>query len=240
MAGTVTASGGIIAIVPARYASTRLPGKPLVDIAGIPMVIRVLQGIYSSVDRAVAATDDKRIMDIVKKAGFEAVYTGEAASGTQRVFDAWKLLGYPGETIINVQGDEPLVKEHWINSLVSVPSEKNRVVTLAHEVSAESAKSPDSVKVVLNESHEALYFSRYPVPYGADNVLEHIGIYSFSPESLRNCVAAGNTRLSRIERLEQLAWLERGLSITVVTGEFNGIGVDTKEDLERAVEYFSK
>jgi len=239
MAGTITASGGIIAIVPARYASTRLPGKPLMDIAGIPMIIRVLQGISSSVDRAVAATDDKRIMDIVNKAGFEAVYTGEAATGTQRVFHAWKLLGYPGETIINVQGDEPLVKEHWINSLISVPSEKNRVVTLAREIPAKSAKSPDSVKVVLNELHEALYFSRYPIPYGADNVLEHIGIYSFSPESLRNCAAAGNTRLSRNEKLEQLAWLERGLHIRVVTGKFHGIGVDTKEDLERAVEYFS-
>jgi 3-deoxy-manno-octulosonate cytidylyltransferase (CMP-KDO synthetase) len=239
MAGTIGASEGTVAIVPARYSSTRLPGKPLADIAGIPMIIRVLQGISGSVDRAVAATDDKRIMDTVENAGFEAVYTGEAISGTHRVFDAWKMLGFPGEIIINVQGDEPLVNENWINSLTAIPPEDNQVVTLARETPAELTGSPDSVKVVLNEEHEALYFSRYPIPHGADNLLEHIGIYSFSPESLRNCAAAGNTRLSRAERLEQLAWLERGIRIRVVTGEFYGIGVDTEKDLKRAVEYFS-
>ncbi|MCD4775340.1 MAG: 3-deoxy-manno-octulosonate cytidylyltransferase [Candidatus Aegiribacteria sp.] len=239
MAGTIAASDRIIAIVPARYASTRLPGKPLADIAGIPMIIRVLQGISDSVDRAVAATDDKRIMNTVQNAGFEAVYTGEAISGTQRVFDAWKLLGFPGDTIINVQGDEPLVNEDWINSLTSVPAQDDRIVTLARETPAELIGSPDSVKVVLDEEREALYFSRYPIPHGSDNLLEHIGIYSFSPESLTRCVEAGSTFLSRAERLEQLAWLERGIRIRVVTGEFRGISVDTSEDLERAVDYFS-
>lgn len=239
MAGTIAVSDRIIAIVPARYASTRLPGKPLADIAGIPMIIRVLQGIGGSVDRAVAATDDKRIMNIVENAGFEAVYTGEAISGTKRVFDAWKLLGFPGDTIINVQGDEPLVNEDWINSLTAVPAQDDQIVTLARETPAELIGSPDSVKVVLNEEREALYFSRYPIPHGSDNLLEHIGIYSFSPESLRRCIEAGSTCLSRAERLEQLAWLERGIRIRVVTGEFQGISVDTSEDLERAVEYFS-
>ncbi len=239
MAGKITPSKGIVAIVPARFASVRLPGKPLADIAGVPMIIRVLHGISDSVDRAVAATDDKRIMDIVEDAGFEVVFTGEAASGTQRVFKAWSMLGFPGETIINVQGDEPLVNKNWISSISSVPSEDDQVVTLAREIPAELGGSPDSVKVVINENREALYFSRYPVPYGADNLLEHIGIYSFSPESLRSCIAAGNTSLSRTERLEQLAWLQRGLRIRVVTGEFRGIGVDTKQDLERAVEYFN-
>ncbi len=239
MAGRIAASARIVAIVPARFASERLPGKPLADIAGVPMIIRVLQGIRDSVDRAVVATDDNRIMDIVENAGFEVVYTGEAASGTQRVFKAWSLLGFPGETIINVQGDEPLVNNDWITSLTAVPSDDNQVVTLARKVPAELAESPDSVKVVINECQEALYFSRYPIPHGADNLLEHIGVYSFSPESLRSCNAAGSTSLSRTERLEQLAWLQRGVRIRVVTGEFRGIGVDTKEDLDRAVEYFS-
>ena len=240
MAGRVAASAEIVAIVPARFASVRLPGKPLVDIAGVPMIIRVLQGICDSVDRAVAATDDKRIMDIVENAGFEAVYTGKASCGTQRVFKAWSLLGFPGKTIINVQGDEPLVNKDWINSITAVPSEKDQVVTLAREIPAELAGSPDAVKVVINERQEALYFSRYPIPYGADNLLEHIGIYSFSPESLKSCAAAGNTSLSRTEGLEQLAWLQRGMRIRVVTGEYHGIGVDTEQDLERAVEYFNK
>ncbi|MCD4701315.1 MAG: 3-deoxy-manno-octulosonate cytidylyltransferase [Candidatus Aegiribacteria sp.] len=239
MAGKITPSKEIVAIVPARFASERLPGKPLADIAGIPMIIRVLQGIRDSVDRAVAATDDKRIMDIVENAGFEVVYTGEAASGTLRVFKAWSLMGFPGDTIINVQGDEPLVNKDWISSLTAAPSEDDQVVTLAREIPAELAGSPDSVKVVINESREALYFSRYPIPHGADNLLEHIGIYAFSPESLRRCAAAGSTILSRTERLEQLAWLEQGLRIRIITGEFQGISVDTKKDLERAVEYFS-
>jgi len=239
MAGRIAASARTVAIVPARFASERLPGKPLADIAGVPMIVRVLQGIRDSVDRAVAATDDKRIMDIVENAGFEVVYTGQAESGTQRVFKAWRLLGFPGETIINVQGDEPLVSKDWIASLTAVQSEDDQIVTLARKIPAALAGSPDSVKVVINECQEALYFSRYPIPHGADNLLEHIGIYSFSPESLRSCAAAGSTSLSRAERLEQLAWLEQGLRIRVVTGEFQGIGVDTKKDLDRAVEYFS-
>ncbi len=240
MAGRVAASAKIVAIVPARFASRRLPGKPLADIAGVPMIIRVLQGISDSVDRAVAATDDKRIMDIVEDAGFEAVYTGEASSGTQRVFKAWSLLDFPGEIIINVQGDEPLVNKDWIDSIAAIPPEKDQVVTLARVIPAELAGSPDTVKVVVNESMEALYFSRYPIPYGADNLLEHIGIYSFSPESLKSCAAAGSTSLSRTEKLEQLAWLHRGIRIRVVTGEFHGISVDTEHDLERAVQYFNK
>ncbi len=239
MAGRITPSERIVAIVPARFASERLPGKPLADIAGIPMIIRVLQGIRDSVDRAVAATDDKRIMDAVDNAGFEVVYTGEAASGTHRVFKAWSLLGFPGETIINVQGDEPLVNKDWISSLTAVPSEDDQVITLARRIPAELAGSPDSVKVVINDRQEALYFSRYPIPYKASILLEHIGIYSFSPESLKRCIAAGSTALSRTERLEQLAWLERGVRIRVVTGEFRGIGVDTEKDLDRAVEYFN-
>lgn len=239
MAGRIAAPAKIVAIVPARFASVRLPGKPLADIAGVPMIIRVMQGIRDSVDRAVVATDDKRIMDTVESAGFEVVFTGKAESGTQRVFMAWRLLGFPGETIINVQGDEPLVNKDWINSLTAVPSEDDQVVTLARKIPSELAGSPDSVKVVINEYKEALYFSRYPIPHGADNLLEHIGIYSFSPESLRYCAAAGSTSLSRTERLEQLAWLEQGFRIRVVTGEFRGIGVDTEKDLERAVEYFN-
>ncbi len=239
MAERVIPPSKTIAIVPARFASTRLPGKPLADIAGVPMIIRVLQGICGSVDRTVAATDDKRIMDIVENAGFEAVYTGKAESGTLRVFEAWKLLGCPCETIINVQGDEPLVNNDWIRSLTSVDSQDNQVVTLAREVQSEFAESPDSVKVVLGENQEAKNISRFPPPHSASVLLEHIGIYSFSPRSLRYCAAAGSTALSRTEKLEQLAWLERGIRIRVVTGEFPGIGVDTEADLDRAVEYFT-
>jgi 3-deoxy-manno-octulosonate cytidylyltransferase (CMP-KDO synthetase) len=239
MAGRVAAASGIIAIVPARFDSVRLPGKPLADIAGVPMIVRVLQGISGSVDRAVAATDDKRIMDTVLNAGYEAVYTGAAESGTERVFKAWKMLGSPGETIINVQGDEPLVNGNWIESMTDIGSEDGQIVTLARQVPSDSVAGPDSVKVVLNGRNEALYFSRALIPSGSRDTLEHIGVYSFNPGSLEKCVSAGTTCLSRTERLEQLAWLECGITIRVVTGDFPGISVDTEDDLDRAVKYFS-
>jgi len=238
MAGRVAKAPTSLAIVPARFGSTRLPGKPLADISGTPMVVRVLNGVAGSVDSAVAATDDKRVADAVERAGFRAVMTGEAGSGTERVFMAWELLGRPGELILNVQGDEPLVSGDWIRPLLSKPPGDRQVVTLARRVPSEGADSPDCVKVAVTAGGLALYFSRYPVPHGAAVVLEHIGIYAFSPRSLEECASCGPTGLSATERLEQLAWMEAGIELTVMTGEFPGIGVDTPEDLERAVAHF--
>lgn len=238
MAGRISSSHRTVAIVPARYCSSRLPGKPLADVAGVPLIIRVLRGLDGSVDRIVVATDDRRILDIVKENGFEAVLTGEAETGTKRVFMAWESLGCPGERIINVQGDEPLVNSSWISALTSVSPGDDLVTTLARRVPHSQAGSPDSVNVVTDCFGEALYFSRYPVPHGADELLEHIGIYCFSPDSLKRCIGAGSTALSRTERLEQLAWLERGIRIKVIEGVYEGIGVDTPDDLEKAVRYF--
>lgn len=239
MAGRIGSSDRVIAIVPARYCSVRLPGKPLADIAGVPLINRVLQGINGSVDRIVVATDDIRIKDSVRKSGFEAILTGDADTGTQRVFMAWELLGCPGEWIINVQGDEPLVNSSWINALTSDSPGDDRVTTLARRVPAVQAQSPDSVKVVTDCNGDAMYFSRCSVPHGAEELLEHIGVYCFSPASLRHCAGAGSTPLSRTERLEQLAWLENGIRVRVIDGDFEGLGVDTPDDLEKAVEYFT-
>lgn len=240
MAGTITAPLRTVAIVPARYSSSRLPGKPLVDVAGIPLILRVLHGLEGSVDRIILATDDSRISDIADREGFETVITGPAETGTQRVFLAWESLGYPGDLIINIQGDEPLVNSTWVETLSSVPPADDLILTLARRVPPDEIHSPDSVSVVTNGRGEALYFSRYPVPHGADFLLKHIGVYCFSPGSLRSCHNAGVTSLSRAERLEQLAWLESGLRIRVMEGDFETIGVDTPDDLERAVSYFSK
>lgn len=240
MAGRIGSSDRVIAIVPARYCSVRLPGKPLADVAGIPLINRVLQGLKGSVDRIVVATDDNRIMDSVRSSGFEAILTGDADTGTQRVFMAWELLGCPGEWIINVQGDEPLVNSSWIKALTSCYPEDDLVTTLARRVPAIQAQSPDSVKVVIDRNGDAMYFSRYPVPHGAEELLEHVGVYCFGPASLRHCVSAGSTPLSRIERLEQLAWLENGIRVRVIDGDFEGLGVDTPDDLERAVKYFKQ
>ena len=240
MAGRIDSSDRIVAIVPARYCSVRLPGKPLADVAGIPLITRVLQGLNGSVDRIVVATDDNRILDSVRKSGFEAILTGDADTGTQRVFMAWESLGCPGECIINVQGDEPLVNSRWIKALTSCQPEDDQVITLARRVSAGQAQSPDSVKVVTDCNGDAMYFSRCPVPHSAEELLEHIGVYCFSPSSLQHCIRVGSTVLSRTERLEQLAWLENGIRIRVIDGHFEGLGVDTPDDLERAVEYFAR
>lgn len=227
-----------IAIVPARMGSTRFPGKPLADIDGKPMVVRVLEGIAGSVDSAVAATDDKRVADAVERAGFQAVLTGEASSGTHRVFMAWKLLGGPGDVILNVQGDEPMVDGSWISPLLETVPSNDQVLTLARRAMASETSGADTVKVAVTEGGGALYFSRFPVPHGSSEVLEHVGIYAFSPGSLRACAGCGETVLSRTEGLEQLAWMEHGIRIRVMVGDFHGIGVDTPADLERVTEVF--
>ena len=239
MAGTITGNTGTLAVIPARFSSTRLPGKPLADVAGVPMILRVLRGVAGSVDMVIAATDDERVRETVEGAGFRAVMTGRAASGTERVFMAWDAVGRPGGTIINVQGDEPLVGPDWLGPLLSVPQGDDLVVTLARRVSAADAGSPHMVKVAVAGNGEALYFSRFPVPHGSERVLEHVGVYSFTPASLERCVSCGSSLLSSTEDLEQLAWMESGVRIRVVEGDFRGIGVDTPEDLERAVEHFA-
>jgi len=230
-----------IAIVPARFGSSRLPGKPLADVAGLPLVVRVLRGLEGAGLLAVAAaTDDARIRDAVEAHGHLAVMTGEASSGTERVLMAWEEMGCPGSRIINVQGDEPLVDKRWVEALASLPPSPDRVATLARSVPRDAAGSGDMVKVAAGEDGRALYFSRLPIPWGADPLLEHMGVYSFSPESLRACVASGTTLLSATERLEQLAWLEAGIEIMVVECGFRSISVDTTQDLEKAVEHFSR
>ena len=246
MAGRLTgeSSGPVsadraVAIVPARWGSSRLPGKPLADVAGIPLVIRVARGLEGAGLSLVAvATDDERIAGEVRRHGFTAVMTGDCENGTERVLEAWELLGRPGERVINVQGDEPLVSPGWIHALLAHPSEGMSVTTLARRTSVSTAGSHDSVKVVTTSEGRALYFSRYPVPWGADDVLEHIGVYCFRPEALLACAGCGATALSCSERLEQLAWMEAGIRVNVVEGNFEGLGVDTPRDLERAVEHF--
>jgi 3-deoxy-manno-octulosonate cytidylyltransferase (CMP-KDO synthetase) len=234
MAGQVDGITGNVVIVPARLGSTRLPSKPLADIAGVPLIVRVMQGLAGSpADRIIVATDSEEIASEVRGAGFEALLTGEAASGTERVFMAWNLLGCPGKRVINVQGDEPGVTPEWIYSVIATEPSPDLVVTLARRISEKEALSPSSVKIILDNRSEALYFSRHPVPYNGREFLQHVGIYCFSPDSLRSCMAAGSTRLSETEGLEQLAWMENGIRIRVVEGTYNGLGVDTPADLNR-------
>ncbi len=239
--GPASPAGAAVAIVPARMGSTRLHGKPLADVAGVPLVVRVLQGLDGAgLALTAVATDDSTIADAVRDWGFTAVMTGECRNGTHRVWEAWKLLGKPGELVINVQGDEPLVSPDWIRALLSRPLDGLSVTSLARRVSASAAESPNTVKAAVTAEGRALYFSRYPIPWGAESVLEHVGIYCFRPDALRVCAGCSGTILSDAERLEQLAWMEAGIRVDLIEGDFRGIGVDTPEDLERAVEYFSE
>ena len=230
---------GTVVIVPARMESTRLPGKPLADICGRPMILRVLDGAaLASPDRLLVATDSEEIRAIVVAAGYEAVITGSCESGTQRVYKAWKALGCPGERIINLQGDEPFIQADWIEALSTQDMHSDSVVTLAKEIPADLGGDPSVVKVVTNSTGEALYFSRSSIPWGAAFILHHVGVYSFTPESLSLCACCPPGKLALQEKLEQLGWMENGIKIKVIPGEWHAMGVDTQDDLEEARKWF--
>lgn len=224
---------GVTVIVPARMGSSRLPGKPLADVCGKPLIMRVLDNLDPSSDTEIAvATDSSEIAAVVEKGGYRAVMTGEAFSGTHRVYLAWRAMGSPAGRIINLQGDEPFASMKWVRELADALEEG--VTTLASPIDAREAMDPATVKVVVGEGGRAIYFSRSPVPWGGGAHLKHAGVYCFTPESIEACMRAGETALSRRERLEQLAWIESGVPITVLTGNWDAMGVDTPADLERA------
>lgn len=243
----------IIAIIPARYASTRFPAKPLALLGGKPIVQRVYERVAQAVERVVVATDDSRIYDAVVAFGGEAVMTSSAhQSGTDRCAEALEKLGDLADIVINVQGDEPFVSPEQIAALVECfDNEKIDIATLVKPFEAkdgiEALENPNAPKVVLNREGEALYFSRSVVPYLRDVAREewlehhtfyrHIGIYAFRAETLRTITMIAPTPLEKAERLEQLRWLESGYRIGVGESNIATIGIDTPEDLERAERY---
>jgi 3-deoxy-manno-octulosonate cytidylyltransferase (CMP-KDO synthetase) len=203
------------------------------------MILRVLDSAsLAEPDRLVVATDSRLIQREVESAGYEAVVTGPAESGTMRVYQAWDILGRPGNRIINLQGDEPLVLPEWIRVLSQLEMTPESVATLVREISSESAADPALVKVVADSRGEALYFSRSVIPWGADSVFQHLGVYCFTPKSLCLCNESPAGRLSREEKLEQLSWMENRVVIKVVPGNWNSMGVDTPADLEEARKWF--
>ena len=240
----------VLAIIPARYASTRFPAKPLALLGGKPIVQRVYEQVAKIVERVVVATDDERIYDTVVSFGGEVVMTSpNHKSGTDRCAEAYAKLDYDADIIINVQGDEPFVAPEQIEALVNCfNSEEVDIATLVKPFSAESGiealENPNSPKVVINEAKEALYFSRSVVPYlrGVERsewlkhhtFYKHIGIYAFRAKVLNEVTALEQTPLEKAESLEQLRWLESGYKIKVGITDIETIGIDTPEDLERA------
>ncbi len=231
----------VIAVIPARWSSTRFPGKPLAMIAGEPMIAHVVRRAASAhtVTDVVVATDDDRIAAAVREIGAEAVMTGECASGTDRVAEA--VLSRPGwDLVINVQGDEPMLSGRNIDTLVEGMLRRPEVGigTLCRPLPQQRAGDPNAVKVVTRRDGRALYFSRAPIPFlrkspTRDEVFRlHLGIYCFRPDALATFVGLEPSRLERLEGLEQLRALENGIDMLVLEAPDDAIGVDTPEDLE--------
>ncbi len=252
--------GNTVIVIPARFGSVRLPGKPLLLIGGEPMVVRVWRRcrLASDVERVLVATDDERIRDAVRRAGGEAVMTsGSHCSGTDRVAEAVEDMEC--DVVVNVQGDEPFIEPGAIAKAVDLLRGGNAppVGTLACPVkSAEELVDPAVVKVVIGQDGNALYFSRLPIPYRSDlwesgrrgwnlsakalagggpgRYYRHVGVYAFRPRFLREYSAMEPTPAEESEKLEQLRILERGERIGVAVTGYCGYGVDTEEGLEIA------
>lgn len=227
----------VIIVIPARYASTRFPAKPLAMLLGKPMVQHVYERAkqVQGVDEVLVATDDTRIYEAVEQFGGKAMMTSEHhQSGTDRLIEVMKA--YPADAYINVQGDEPLIRPEDIALLVvqlGIP--ETQVATLCHAIDAEDAKNPNFVKVVLNQHKQALYFSRSPIPYPRNaehaTYYKHVGVYAYKKQVLERFYELPYSGLENAESLEQLRLLEAGIPIQAITVEETGPGVDTPQDL---------
>lgn len=240
-----------IGIIPARYASTRFPGKPLADMKGKYMIQRVYEQARKVLDHVCVATDDDRIFNAVQSFGGEVVMTSaQHHSGTDRCFEAYRTLGGHEDVVINIQGDEPFIKPEQIESLIACfDSPQIQIATLVRPFEAsegyEALANPNSPKVVLNERHEALYFSRSVIPYlrgvepaewlARHTYYKHIGMYGYRADVLGQITCLPQSSLELAESLEQLRWLQNGYTIKVGITTQETIGIDTPADLEKAI-----
>lgn len=227
----------VVAAIPARYGSTRLPAKALLPLAGKPMVEHVWRRttLARGVDRVVVLTDDERIAAVARGFGAEVELTPEAcASGTDRI--AWAARGWDCQGVVNVQGDEPLIDPEGISRIAEhlAAHPEDPIVTLATDAEPGDEATPSAVKVVLDRAGYALYFSRAGIPFprqaGGAKPLRHLGIYGYRRDALLALAALEPTPLERSESLEQLRALENGLRIRVLTGARPSWGVDTADD----------
>jgi len=231
-----------VIIIPARFGSTRFPGKPLVQLWGKPLIQHVYErALASGIKEVYVATDDKRIFDTVVNFGGRAILTGEHPSGTDRVAEAANILGLSEETIvINLQGDQPLFPPEYFSPLIKplLLSSEIAIATLATPIhTREELENPNKVKVVLDKRGRALYFSRSPIPYFRSPGKEppyykHIGVYAYRKVFLDIFVKLSKGTLEEAEKLEQLRALEHGYSIAVTLVPRDFPEVDTPEDLE--------
>ncbi len=239
----------VIGIIPARYASTRFPGKPLVDIAGKSMIQRVVEQAKkaSSLKKVIVATDDQRIYDHIKNLGHEVFMTSpEHTTGTERCREALILDGGVYDFVINIQGDEPFIDPEQINLLTTLFDRKTEIATLIKKISSlEDLRNPNIVKALKTDSGLALYFSRSSIPH-MRNIPEedwmksqihykHIGIYGYRVDVLSKIISLAPTPLEIAESLEQLRWIENGFRIRTAITDIETVGIDAPEDVEKAL-----
>jgi len=248
-----------IAIIPARYASTRFPGKPLAVLGGKPVIQRVYEQAVSVIDEAYVATDDERIFQAVSGFGGRAVMTrSDHKSGTDRIQEAAeKILAAGGQTtpadvIINIQGDEPFIRRSQIETLCRLFDDpQTQIGTLGKRFEMmEAVENPNSPKIVCDVNGFALYFSRSVIPFirGTEHAdwfpqfpfLKHLGIYAYRREVLAAITKLPQSPLEKAESLEQLRWLQNGYRIRVGETDVETVGIDTPEDLARAEQFLKK
>lgn len=240
-----------LGIIPARYASTRFPGKPLADLCGKSVIQHVYEQVQASVDELIVATEDSRIIDAVQKFGGRVTLTSRNHhSGTDRCYEACLKMNQIFDVVINIQGDEPFIQPQQIELLKNCFLEADtQIATLVKPIEADgdfeqTLANPNTPKVVLNNRSEALYFSRSIIPFirGKERAewlithtfYKHIGLYAFRPDILKEITALPQSSLEIAESLEQLRWLQNGYRIKTAITYQETIGIDTPEDLEQA------
>ena len=226
----------VLGVIPARYASTRLPGKPLADILGRPMVQWVYEKARKALGRVIVATDDKRVFAAVRRFGGDVMMTpASLASGTERM--AYVARKIRADYYVNIQGDEPLVHPDTIRKTAAMALKKKAIATPVTELDIKDFHNPNVVKLAVGEVGLALYFSRAPIPFprdgkAAERPVKHLGVYAYPRKDLLKFVSMKPTLLERTEMLEQLRALYYGLSIFVVKTRYDSVGVDTPADLK--------
>jgi 3-deoxy-manno-octulosonate cytidylyltransferase (CMP-KDO synthetase) len=236
----------VLGVIPARYSSSRFPGKPLIDLKGKSMIQRVYEGALKSqkIDTLIVATDDERIFSEVKRFGGEVLMTSENhPNGTQRCHEV--LATYSDyDVVINIQGDEPLVRFEQLDLLLNAFDDSQvEIATLGiRTLKSEELENPNRIKIVTDYQNNALYFSRSRIPYERNQIkdftfLRHIGLYAFRSDVLREISNFSVTEIEEIESLEQLRWLYFGKKIRVIETDIETPNIDTPEDLEQVLHY---
>lgn len=239
-----------IGIIPARYASTRFPGKPLALLGGKPVIQHVYEKVAAVLEAAYVATDDERINDVVKSFGGQVVMTRtDHKSGTDRIEEAIEKIGGEWDVVVNVQGDEPFVAKSQLDTICHCFDDPTtQIATLGKPFeSMEAVQNPNSPKIVVDNMGFAMYFSRSVIPYVRGKemsswhthypFLKHLGIYAYRKDVLRQVTQLPQSSLEIAESLEQLRWLQNGFKIKVGTTDVETVGIDTPQDLERAEEF---